>query len=54
MAVAEGKSFEFVGVENIQTELLETFEFDSPNQYICIESAEFSAVWAARGITWND
>ncbi len=44
MPVPEGKVFDFIGQENIRADYLETFEFDSPDQYIVTETNEFSAV----------
>jgi len=50
MAEAEGMSFGFDGVEKIQTEFLETFEFKSTDQYILTETSEFSAVCPFSGL----
>ncbi|PCI29251.1 MAG: NADPH-dependent 7-cyano-7-deazaguanine reductase QueF [SAR324 cluster bacterium] len=50
MAVAEGKIFEFVGPEAIRADFLETFEFDSPNQYIETKTNEFGAVCPFSGL----
>lgn len=50
MAKAEGKSFEFFGVEEIKTEFLETFEFSKINQLIITETKEFSAVCPFSGL----
>ncbi len=50
MPVAEGLTFPFEGPEAIRTDLLETFEFDSPNQYISTETDEFSAVCPFSGL----
>ena len=44
MPKAEGKYFEFDGEDQINSNFLETFPFDSPNQYIMTETDEFSAV----------
>ena len=44
MAKPEGKYFEFDGEDQINPDFLETFPFDSPNQYITTETDEFSAV----------
>ena len=44
MTKAEGKYFEFTGDDQINTDFLETFLFNSPNQYIMTETDEFSAV----------
>jgi 7-cyano-7-deazaguanine reductase len=45
-----GMSFEFVSEEHIKTKVLETFPFDSPNQYIKTETEEFSAVCPYSGL----
>jgi 7-cyano-7-deazaguanine reductase len=50
MAVAGGLTFPFEGPEAIRTDLLETFEFDSPSQYISTETDEFSAVCPFSGL----
>lgn len=50
MAKADGKSFIFYGVEEIKTEYLETFDFNSVNQYIKTETNEFSAVCPFSGL----
>ena len=50
MTKAEGKIFNFEGEDKIQPGFLETFEFDSPNQYILIETDEFSAVCPFSGL----
>jgi 7-cyano-7-deazaguanine reductase len=50
MAIAEGMTFEFEGVEKIRTDFLETFEFDSPKQLIITETTEFSAVCPFSGL----
>lgn len=50
MAQAEGMSFTFDGPEKIRTDFLETFEFDSPDQYILTETPEFSAVCPFSGL----
>ena len=50
MAKAEGRSFDFLDESHIQTNFLETFEFDSPNQYITTETDEFSAVCPFSGL----
>jgi 7-cyano-7-deazaguanine reductase len=43
MAKPEGKYFEFDGEDQINPDFLETFPFDSPNQYITTETDVFSA-----------
>ncbi len=50
MAEAEGKSFDFLGTEAIRADYLETFEFDSPEQYIKTETSEFGAVCPFSGL----
>ncbi len=42
--------FEFLGEENIKPGLLESFDFDSPDQYIRTETNEFSAVCPFSGL----
>ncbi len=43
MAKADGKIFDFDGEEKIRQDYLETFDFDSPEQYIMTKTDEFSA-----------
>jgi 7-cyano-7-deazaguanine reductase len=50
MPIAEGKTFGFDPPEKIRTDFLETFEFDSPDQYILTETNEFSAVCPFSGL----
>ena len=50
MPVAEGKIFEFDDPDTIRTDFLETFEFDSPNQYIKTKTDEFAAVCPFSGL----
>jgi len=50
MPIAEGMTFPFEGPEKIRTDFLETFEFDSPDQYIHTETDEFSAVCPFSGL----
>jgi len=47
---AEGHSFEFGDESHINPDLLEVFNFDSPNQYIKTETEEFSAVCPFSGL----
>jgi 7-cyano-7-deazaguanine reductase len=47
---AEGRSFEFTDESHIRPEFLETFPFDSPDQYIRTETTEFSAVCPFSGL----
>ena len=50
MAKAEGKTFDYVDESHIETDLLEVFNFDSPDQYIKSETDEFSAVCPFSGL----
>ena len=50
MPKAEGKRFDFLNEDNISPEYLETFDFDSPEQYILAETDEFSAVCPFSGL----
>ena len=50
MAKAQGKYFEFEDEDQINTDFLETFSFDSPDQYIMTETDEFSAVCPFSGL----
>ena len=50
MPKAEGHSFEFVDKSHIQSDFLEVFDFESPDQYIKTETNEFSAVCPFSGL----
>ena len=50
MTKSDGKYFEFDGEEKIDSDFLETFPFDSPDQYIMTETDEFSAVCPFSGL----
>ena len=50
MAKAEGKEFKFETVDHIKPDYLETFEFDSKDQYIITKTKEFSAVCPFSGL----
>ena len=50
MPKAEGLKLEYGSEELINTKYLETFPFDSPNQYIITETDEFSAVCPFSGL----
>ena len=50
MAKAEGKNFDFEDTSKINLNYLETFDFDSPNQYIKTVTNEFSAVCPFSGL----
>ena len=50
MPKAEGKQFKFLDESHINPGFLETFDFDSPNQFITTETNEFSAVCPFSGL----
>ena len=50
MAKAEGKIFNFEDTSKIDPKYLETFNFDSPDQYIKTETNEFIAVCPFSGL----
>ena len=50
MAKAEGKIFNYDDTSKINTDFLETFPFESVNQYIKTETNEFSAVCPFSGL----
>jgi len=50
MAIAEGKVFEYESPDRIRPDFLETFAFDSPNQYIKTETREFIAACPFSGL----
>ena len=50
MARAEGKIFNFEDTSKIDPKYLETFDFDSPDQYIKTETNEFIAVCPFSGL----
>ncbi|MDQ1333473.1 MAG: 7-cyano-7-deazaguanine reductase [Thermodesulfobacteriota bacterium] len=50
MAEAEGKVFEYESPDRIRTDFLETFEFDSPDQYIKTETRELIAACPFSGL----
>jgi 7-cyano-7-deazaguanine reductase len=50
MPKAEGLKLEYDSEELINADYLETFLFDSPNQYIITETDEFSAVCPFSGL----
>lgn len=50
MAKAEGLKLDFGGEELINPDYIETFDFDSPNQFIMTETDEFSAVCPFSGL----
>jgi 7-cyano-7-deazaguanine reductase len=50
MPKAEGRAIPFVGPEEIDVEVLETFGYDGPEQEIITETHEFSAVCPYSGL----
>jgi 7-cyano-7-deazaguanine reductase len=50
MAIAEGRTVPFVGPEHIDIAVLETFDFDGPEQEIVTETSEFTAVCPYSGL----
>ena len=50
MPEADGKQFEFQDESHIRPDFLETFEFDSPEQYIMTETCEFSCLCPFSGL----
>ena len=50
MSEPEGKKFTFEDESHIRPDYLETFDFDSQNQYIMTETDEFSAVCPFSGL----
>ena len=50
MPKAEGKQFKFLDESHINPRFLETFDFDSPNQFITTETNEFSTVCPFSGL----
>ena len=50
MAKPEGRYFKFEDEDKINPDFLETFSFDSPNQYILTETYEFNAVCPFSGL----
>ena len=50
MIKAEGETFNFEDVSKINSNFLETFEFNSVDQYIKTETNEFSAVCPFSGL----
>ena len=50
MAKAEGKNFNYDDASKINTDFLETFPFESVDQYIKTETNEFSAVCPFSGL----
>ena len=50
MPKADGKEFNFLSEDHIDSSFLETFNFDSKNQYIETTTKEFSAVCPFSGL----
>ena len=50
MATAEGRTVPFVGPEEIDVSVLETFGYEGPEQRIVTETKEFSAVCPYSGL----
>jgi 7-cyano-7-deazaguanine reductase len=50
MATAEGRTIPFVGPEQIDVAVLETFGYQGPDQEIVTETSEFSAVCPYSGL----
>ena len=50
MAVADGRTLPFTGPEAIDMAVLETFDYEGPEQEIVTETSEFSAVCPYSGL----
>ncbi len=50
MAIAEGRTLPFVGPEQVDVAVLETFEYAGPEQEILTETDEFTAVCPYSGL----
>jgi len=50
MAIAEGRTLQFVGPEAIDVAVLETFHYEGPEQEIVTETNEFTAVCPYSGL----
>ncbi len=50
MAIAEGRTLPFVGPEQVDVGVLETFPYSGPEQEILTETDEFSAVCPYSGL----
>ncbi|HEV8600431.1 MAG TPA: preQ(1) synthase [Gemmatimonadales bacterium] len=50
MAIAEGRTLPFVGPEQIDVAVLETFDYAGPAQEIVTETSEFTAVCPYSGL----
>jgi len=50
MAIAEGRTIPFVGAEHLDVAVLETFDYQGPEQEIVTETGEFTAVCPYSGL----
>jgi 7-cyano-7-deazaguanine reductase len=50
MPIAEGRTIPFVGPDHIDVAVLETFDYEGPEQEIVTETSEFSAVCPYSGL----
>ena len=50
MPIAEGRTIPFVGPEHIDVAVLETFDYEGPEQEIVTETSEFTAVCPYSGL----
>jgi len=50
MAIAEGRTLPFVGPENVDVQVLETFDYTGSEQEIVTETDEFTAVCPYSGL----
>jgi 7-cyano-7-deazaguanine reductase len=50
MTIAEGRTLPFVGPEQIDVAVLETFDYEGPRQEIVTETGEFTAVCPYSGL----
>lgn len=50
MVKADGKIFDWESPDRIRTDFLETFDFDSPGQYIKTQTSEFIAACPFSGL----
>lgn len=50
MVIAEGRTLPFVGPEHLDVAVLETFDYEGPDQEIVTETSEFTAVCPYSGL----
>lgn len=50
MAIAEGRTLPFVGPEHLDVAVLESFDYEGPEQEIVTETSEFTAVCPYSGL----